>query len=55
MSMSVEMSSLVHAVTVISDVKARLEQVGGMVELDHLRRFSVDELDLLVRRELGLA
>lgn len=49
------MASLTHAVDVIHEVKARLEQTGGTVELYALRRFSSDELRLLVMRELGLA
>jgi hypothetical protein len=53
--MSPEMASLTHAVDVICEIKARLEATGGTVELYALQRFSVDELDLLVRLELGLA
>lgn len=55
MSMSAEMQSLTHAVDVIQAVRARLEAQGAMAELWALRKMSVDELDLLVRKELGLA
>lgn len=42
---------LAHATDVIREVRLRLEHVGDLVGLHHLAGFSVDELDLLVRRE----
>lgn len=49
--MTPAMRSLEHAVDVIAAVRRRLEQDGGVVELNQLAHLSVDELDLLVARE----
>jgi hypothetical protein len=43
-----------HAVDVITRVRERLEAQGADAELFRLRRFSSDELQILVRLELGL-
>lgn len=53
--MSPAFRSAMHAVDVISEVRARLEAEGGIRELLSLSRFSVDELDLLVQQETGVA
>lgn len=49
------MRAAVHAVDVIACVRQRLEEAGNLAGLYHLRGFSIDELDLLVRQELGMA
>lgn len=43
--------NLAHATDVIREVRLRLEHAGDLVGLHHLAGFSLDELDLLVRRE----
>ena len=48
------MSEALHAVDVITRVRERLEAEGGDAELFRLRRFSSDELQILVRLELGM-
>lgn len=53
--MSPEMRTALHAVEVITRVRERLEQDGALQELYQLRGFGIDELDLLVRLELGMA
>ena len=51
--MSPAFRAALHAVDVIGEVRARLEAEGGVTELYHLHRFSVDELEHLVLLETG--
>ena len=53
--MTEEMRHALHAVDVICRVRTRLEAAGDLAALYALRRFSIDELDRLVRLELGMA
>lgn len=46
------MANLCHAVEVVQQVQARLEDAGAVVELDQLAGLSTSELALLVEREL---
>lgn len=52
--MTPEMRRLLHATEVIAIIQARLERAGAVIELQQLAKLSVDELDLLVRQEMGL-
>lgn len=53
--MTPAMRAATHAVDVIREVRARLEQTGGVRELEHLAGFSSDELERLVTLEQGIS
>ena len=47
------MRNATHAVDIIKAVRRRLEAGGAVLELDALKRMSVDELDRLVWLEIN--
>lgn len=47
------MAGAVHAVDLIRRVAERLERGGAVRERQHLRGFSLDEIEVLVQLEAG--
>lgn len=46
-------SQAIHAIDVLARIRQRLEAEGGWLELHHLARMSVDELELIVAAEVN--
>lgn len=54
MTLTAEMRHAMGAGSVFCNVERRLQANGSVEELGHLRRFSDDELDILVQLERGV-